>query len=263
MKKTMKKTMKKKNNEEIIKRREFILKILVCFMIFSIVILFSIGIILEEKNINIDIYLTLFIIYGLLMFLLTYLLSAKRGATKGGYCIPRYGIYNFSINITPKMGEEKIFDKDINSYEGLLMHFDKTKYEKKNIKVKGHNIIIYCNEVYSCINGYAIVKSNKNILEDIETIKKECSEVLIDYSENRDTISFNLMIIIYSSDKLDYKEYMKKLDMPDLYGFDELIIPGLIENNKLKYLNYIKGPMEHNYYLCIKELKKILKKRIN
>ena len=55
---------------------------------------------------------------------------------------------------------------------------------------------------------------------------------------------------------------MKKLDMPDLYGFDELIIPGLVENNKLKYLNYIKGPMEQNYDLCIKELKKILKKKI-
>ena len=70
------------------------------------------------------------------------------------------------------------------------------------------------------------------------------------------------MTIIYLNDKLDYKAYMKKLDMPDLYGFDELIIPGLVENNKLKYLNYIKGPMEQNYDLCIKELKKILKKKI-
>lgn len=260
----MKKTKKKKDKNKIIKRREFILNFLGYFGFFSIVIVLSIGAILEDKGyeLNAGLILTLTLVYGAFMVWLMYHLSIKWGATKGGYYNGNHGPTGLSLNITPKMGEEKIFDKDINSYEELLMHFDKTKYEKKNIKVKGHNIIIYCNEVYSCINGYAVIKSNKNILEDIETIKKECSEVLIDYSENHDTISFNLMTIIYSNDKLDYKEYMKKLDMPDLYGFDELIIPGLVENNKFKYLNYIKGPMEQNYDLCIKELKKILKKKI-
>ena len=260
----MKKTKKKKDKNKIIKRREFILNFLGYFGFFSIVIVLSIGAILEDKGyeLNAGFIATSTVIYGAFMIWLTYHLSIKWGATKGGYYKGNHAPTGLSLNITPKMGEEKLLDKDINSYEELLMYFDKTKYEKKNIKVKGHNIIIYCNEVYSCINGYAIIKSNKNILEDIETIKKECSEVLIDYSENHDTISFNLMTIIYSNDKLDYKEYMKKLDMPDLYGFDELIIPGLIENNKLKYLNYIKGPMEQNYDLCIKELKKILKKKI-
>ncbi len=258
----MKKT-KKKSEKRIIKRRELILKLIFYINLFVTISMWVIYFVFDIEKYNDDLYFYLICFYTFLSFFLIYLLSVKWKASKGGYCIPRCGIYNFSINITPKMGEEKIFNKDINSYEELLMYFDKTKYEKKNIKVKGHNIIIYCNEVYSCINGYAIVKSNKNILEDIETIKKECSEVLIDYSENHDTISFNLMTIIYSNDKLDYKEYMKKLDMPDLYGFDELIIPGLIENNKFKYLNYIKGPMEHNYYLCIKELKKILKRKIN
>ena len=260
----MKKIKKKKDKNKIIKRREFILNFLGYFGFFSIVIVLSIGAILEDKGyeLNAGLILTLTVIYGAFIVWLMCYLSAKWGAAKGGYSKGNHVLTSLSLSITPKMGEEKIFDKDINNYEELLMYFDKTKYEKKNIKVKGHNIIIYCNEVYSCINGYAIVKSNKNILEDIETIKKECSEVLIDYSENHDTISFNLMVIIYSNDKLDYKEYMKKLDMPDLYGFDELIIPGLIENNKLKYLNYIKGPMEQNYYLCIKELKKILKKKI-
>ena len=260
----MKKTKKKKTKKEIIKRREFILNFLGHFGFFSVAIMLSLGAILEDKGyeLNADTFIPLILLYGAFIVWLMYHLSIKWGATKGGYYKGNHAPTGLSLNITPKMGEEKIFDKDINSYEELLMHFDKTKYEKKNIKVKGHNIIIYCNEVYSCINGYAIIKSNKNILEDIETIKKECSEVLIDYSENHDTISFNLMTIIYSNDKLDYKEYMKKLDMPDLYGFDELIIPGLIENNKLKYLNYIKGPMEQNYDLCIKELKKILKKKI-
>ncbi len=260
----MKKTKKKKDKNKIIKRREFILNFLNCFNFFSIVIVLSVGAILEDKGyeLNAGFIATSTVIYGAFMIWLTYHLSIKWGATKGGYYKGNHAPTGLSLNITPKMGEEKIFDKDINSYEELLMYFDKTKYEKKNIKVKGHNIIIYCNEVYSCINGYAIIKSNKNILEGIETIKKECSEVLIDYSENHDTISFNLMTIIYSNDKLDYKEYMKKLDMPDLYGFDELIIPGLVKNNKLKYLNYIKGPMEQNYDLCIKELKKILKKKI-
>ena len=258
------KNKKKKDKNKIIKRREFILNFLGYFGFFSIVIVLSIGAILEDKGyeLNAGLILTLTVVYGAFIIWLMYYLSIKWGAAKGGYYKSNHVLTSLSLSITPKMGEEKIFDKDINSYEGLLMHFDKTKYEKKNIKVKGHNIIIYCNEVYSCINGYAIVKSNKNILEDIENIKKECSEVLIDYSENHDTISFNLMTIIYSNDKLDYKEYMKKLDMPDLYGFDELIIPGLVENNKLKYLNYIKGPMEQNYDLCIKELKKILKKKI-
>lgn len=258
------KNKKKKDKNKIIKRREFILNFLGYFGFFSIVIVLSIGAILEDKGyeLNAGLILTLTVVYGAFIVWLMYHLSIKWGATKGGYYKGNHAPTGLSLNITPKMGEEKIFDKDINSYEELLMHFDKTKYEKKNIKVKGHNIIIYCNEVYSCINGYAVIKSNKNILEDIETIKKECSEVLIDYSENHDTISFNLMTIIYSNDKLDYKEYMKKLDMPDLYGFDELIIPGLVENNKLKYLNYIKGPMEQNYDLCIKELKKILKKKI-
>lgn len=258
------KNKKKKDKNKIIKRREFILNFLGYFGFFSIVIVLSIGAILEDKGyeLNAGLILTLTVVYGAFIVWLMYHLSIKWGATKGGYYKGNHAPTGLSLNITPKMGEEKIFDKDINSYEELLIHFDKTKYEKKNIKVKGHNIIIYCNEVYSCINGYAVMKSNKNILEDIETIKKECSEVLIDYSENHDTISFNLMTIIYSNDKLDYKEYMKKLDMPDLYGFDELIIPGLVENNKLKYLNYIKGPMEQNYDLCIKELKKILKKKI-
>ena len=261
----MKKTKKKKDKSRIIKRREFILNFLGYFGFFSIVIVLLIGAILEDKGyeLNAGLILTLTVVYGAFIVWLMCHLSVKWGATKGGYYKGNHAPTGLSLNITPKMGEEKIFDKDINSYEELLMYFDKTKYEKKNINVKGHNIIIYCNEVYSCINGYAVIKSNKNILEDIETIKKECSEVLIDYSENHDTISFNLMTIIYSNDKLDYKEYMKKLDMPDLYGFDELIIPGLVENNKLKYLNYIKGPMEQNYDLCIKELKKILKKRIN
>lgn len=260
----MKKTKKKKDKSRIIKRREFILNFLNCFNFFSVFIMLSLGALLEDKGyeLNADIFVPLILVYGAFMVWLTYHLSIKWGATKGGYYKGNHAPTGLSLNITPKMGEEKIFDNDINSYEELLMYFDKTKYEKKNIKVKGHNIIIYCNEVYSCINGYAVIKSNKNILEDIENIKKECSEVLIDYSENHDTISFNLMTIIYSNDKLDYKEYMKKLDMPDLYGFDELIIPGLVENNKLKYLNYIKGPMEQNYDLCIKELKKILKKKI-
>ncbi len=259
------KNNKKKDKNKIIKRREFILKFLNCFNFFSVFIMLSLGALLEDKGyeLNADIFVPLILAYGAFMVWLTYHLSIKWGATKGGYYKGNHVLTSLSLSITPKMGEEKLFDKDINSYEELLMYFDKTKYEKKNIKVKGHNIIIYCNEVYSCINGYAIVKSNKNILEDIENIKKECSEVLIDYSENHDTISFNLMTIIYSNDKIDYKEYMKKLDMPDLYGFDELIIPGLVENNKLKYLNYIKGPMEQNYDLCIKELKKILKKKIN
>lgn len=260
----MKKTKKKKTKKEIIKRREFILNFISYFGLFSIVAVLLISAILEDKDyeLNTGLISVLTLIYGAFIIWLMYYLSIKWGATKGGYYKGNHAPTGLSLNITPKMGEEKIFDKDINSYEELLMYFDKTKYEKKNIKVKGHNIIIYCNEVYSCINGYAIIKSNKNILEDIETIKKECSEVLIDYSENHDTISFNLMTVIYSNDKLDYKEYMKKLDMPDLYGFDELIIPGLVENNKLKYLNYIKGPMEQNYDLCIKELKKILKKKI-
>lgn len=258
------KNNKKKDKNKIIKRREFILNFLGYFGFFSIIAMMSIGAILEDKGykLDADTFMPLILLYGVFIVWLMCHLSVKWGASKGGYYKGNHVLTSLSLSITPKMGEEKIFDKDITSYEELLMYFDKTKYEKKNIKVKGHNIIIYCNEVYSCINGYAIVKSNKNILEDIETIKKECSEVLIDYSENHDTISFNLMTIIYSNDKLDYKEYMKKLDMPDLYGFDELIIPGLVENNKLKYLNYIKGPMEQNYYLCIKELKKILKKRI-
>ena len=258
----MKKIKKKKDKSKIIKRREFILKFIYYFSLPSIVIPLTIMAIVDGDGDG-EVVGIITVVYGVFIVWLMYHLSIKWGATKGGYYKGNHAPTGLSLNITPKMGEEKIFDKDINSYEELLMYFDKTKYEKKNIKVKGHNIIIYCNEVYSCINGYAIVKSNKNILEDIETIKKECSEVLIDYSENHDTISFNLMTIIYSNDKLDYKEYMKKLDMPDLYGFDELIIPGLIENNKLKYLNYIKGPMEQNYYLCIKELKKILKKKIN
>ena len=258
------KNKKKKDKNKIIKRREFILNFLGYFGFFSIIAMMSIGAILEDKGykLDADTFMPLILLYGVFIVWLMYHLSIKWGATKGGYYKANHAPTGLSLNITPKMGDEKLFDKDINSYEELLMYFDKTKYEKKNIKVKGHNIIIYCNEVYSCINGYAVIKSNKNILEDIETIKKECSEVLIDYSENHDTISFNLMTIIYSNDKLDYKEYMKKLDMPDLYGFDELIIPGLVENNKLKYLNYIKGPMEQNYDLCIKELKKILKKKI-
>ena len=247
------KNKKKKDKNKIIKRREFILNFLGYFGFFSIIAMMSIGAILEDKGykLDADTFMPLILLYGVFIVWLMYYLSIKWGATKGGYYKGNHAPTGLSLNITPKMGDEE-----------LLMHFDKTKYEKKNIKIKGHNIIIYCNEVYSCINGYAVIKSNKNILEDIETIKKECSEVLIDYSENHDTISFNLMTIIYSNDKLDYKEYMKKLDMPDLYGFDELIIPGLVENNKLKYLNYIKGPMEQNYDLCIKELKKILKKKI-
>ena len=169
------KNKKKKDKNKIIKRREFILNFLGYFGFFSIIAMMSIGAILEDKGykLDADTFMPLILLYGVFIVWLMYHLSIKWGATKGGYYKGNHAPTGLSLNITPKMGEEKIFDKDINSYEELLMYFDKTKYEKKNIKVKGHNIIIYCNEVYSCINGYAVIKSNKNILEDIETIKKE------------------------------------------------------------------------------------------
>ncbi len=263
----MKKTKKKKTKKEIIKRREFILKFLVYFIFFSIVIPLSVGAILEDKgkilNTDADTYSTLIILYGSLMLLLTYLLSAKWGATKGGYHLPGFAAYGFGVDIMPKIGVEKEYKKNITSYEELLMHFEKSKYDKSKIKIKKHNAVMYCNDIYCCINSYVLIKSNKNILEDMEDIKKKCSEKLSNYVTNRLVLSYNLMIIIYSNDKLDYKEFMAKLDITKLCRHSELIIPGLIENNKLKYLNYIKGPMEQNYYLCIKELKKILKKKIN
>ena len=62
----MKKTKKKKTKKEIIKRREFILKFLVYFIFFSIVIPLSVGAILEDKgkilNIDADTYSTFIIL---------------------------------------------------------------------------------------------------------------------------------------------------------------------------------------------------------
>ena len=78
------KNNKKKDKNKIIKRREFILNFLNCFNFFSIVIVLSVGAILEDKGyeLNAGFIATSTVIYGAFMIWLTYHLSIKWGATK-------------------------------------------------------------------------------------------------------------------------------------------------------------------------------------
>jgi len=128
----MKKTKKKKDKNRIIKRREFILNFLNCFNFFSVFIMLSLGALLEDKGyeLNADIFVPLILVYGAFMVWLTYHLSIKWGATKGGYYKGNHAPTGLSLNITPKMGDEKL-KKKVEKTEQKVVYKSNKKLIKK------------------------------------------------------------------------------------------------------------------------------------
>lgn len=260
----MKKTKKKKNKKEIIKRREFILNFISYFGLFSIIAMMFTGAILDDKGyeMDADTFMPLILLYGVFIVWLMYHLSAKWGATKGGYFASNCKTYGLSTDITVKKGKVKESNVIINSFNELLKYFDNSKYNKQKIRFENYDIKLYYKDVYSCINSYLIIKADKVLMKNLKMIKEKYSSTILECTKKSNPMSYNLMIIIYLNDNKkhsEYKGFMTNLEMIEFDGLDEIIIPAIVNNSKFQCLDYISGPMSMNYDLCIRELDKFLK----
>ena len=239
--------------------KEVIIKFLYYFSFFSVLGAFIIGVILEDKGINIkvDIFMPAVCIYGLFMVFITQYLAKKWGSAKGGYYYNyKGGILDFSTNINPRIGRAKCINDKIYTYEQLVKQFDKSSYECMIIK----NSRVYYKNVKGCINVYLIIKLD-NLSEDNLNNCIELTKEKLEINSNEiDLLSFNLMLIVVTNDKEDnINKYLSDVRIESINDLDMIIIFSFLKKGELNYLNYIDGPMKPNYGLCIKELNRIIK----